>query len=423
MARALLSVVSLVLASAVGAPPPTPAGQDLLEPARRCLSDDSAESEAAVAELRRAGPRGLDAFLEAHGQAIDGCRARAGGTAGCERLLDALDRVAGQRGAARSRLYWHTDLEAAKAAARASGRPILSLHLLGRLDEDFSCANSRFFRSVLYADDEVARVLRERFVLHWNSVGPAPRVTVDFGDGRRLERTLTGNSVHYVLSPDGRPLDALPGLYAPRAFLAGLAEAEAAALAYAREPAATREGSLRALHRRAQERLQAELASELGVLGIRAPAANAAPAPPVPRVARADRLAVTKSAVERPLLAALVGRQAPPDDGTWRALGLRRLQSSRLSESARQLVALEAKDAEGAVGRLEERIAEDTARNELDLHARLHGWFAEGSAPADLAGLDDRVYRELFLSADDPWAGLAPDDLFVGLPDGGRVAR
>jgi hypothetical protein len=63
----------------------------------------------------------------------------------------------------------------------------------------------------------------------------------------------------------------------------------------------------------------------------------------------------------------------------------------------------------------------DTARNELELHERLHGWFAEGSAPDDLPSLNARVYRELFLSADDSWAGLAPDDLFVGLPDGGRV--
>ena len=403
MPHSLLSVASLALASALGAPSP-----------------------AAIASFREKGPAGLEAFLEAYGTALSGCR-EAGG-AGCPALLDALDRVAGQRGALHSRLFWYTDLEAAKGAARASGRPILSLHLLGRLDEDFSCANSRFFRTVLYADDEVARVLRDRFVLHWKSVRPAPRVTVDFGDGRRLERTLTGNSVHYVLSADGRPLDALPGLLSPRAFLAGLAEAEGTALAYARAPAARRERALRALHRRAQERLAAELEAELGALDLRAPAGNAAPGPPVQRVARADRLAVTKSALERPLLGSMAARQGrtPVDDGSWRVLALRHLQDARLSDAARELVAREAPDASGAVRRLEERIAEDTARNELDLHARLHGWFAEGSAPADLEALNTRVYRELFLAPDpnDPWAGLAPDDLFVGLPEGGKaVAR
>jgi hypothetical protein len=88
-------------------------------------------------------------------------------------------------------------------------------------------------------------------------------------------------------------------------------------------------------------------------------------------------------------------------------------------------VAREAPDAAGAIRRLEERIAEDTARNELDLHARLHGWFAAGTAAADLTSLDRRVYRKLFLSADpdDPWAGLSPDELFVALSDSGRVVR
>ena len=56
-------------------------------------------------------------------------------------------------------------------------------------------------------------------MLHWQSVRPVPTVTIDFGDGRKLERTLTGNSIHYILDSQGRPIDALPGLYGPQAFL------------------------------------------------------------------------------------------------------------------------------------------------------------------------------------------------------------
>ena len=63
-------------------------------------------------------------------------------------------------------------------------------------------------------------------MLHWQSVRPVPTVTIDFGDGRKLERTLTGNSIHYILDSEARPLDALPGLYGPQAFLRGLANAE-----------------------------------------------------------------------------------------------------------------------------------------------------------------------------------------------------
>jgi len=135
----------------------------------------------------------------------------------------ALDRVCAQRDAHTSLLYWHTDVDAAIADARRAQRPILSLSLLGRLDEELSCANSRFFRKLLYPHAPINRVLRERFVLHWQSVRPVPRVTIDFGDGRKLERTLTGNSVHLVLDSTGRPIDALPGLFAREVFVELLA--------------------------------------------------------------------------------------------------------------------------------------------------------------------------------------------------------
>ena len=117
-----------------------------------------------------------------------------------------------------SRLYWYTDMAAAQAAAERTGRPILSLRMLGKLTDEFSCANSRFFRTALYSNKEISDYLRDNYVLHWQSVRPVPRVTIDFGDGRKLERTLTGNSAHYVLTSAGQPLDVLPGLYAPQAF-------------------------------------------------------------------------------------------------------------------------------------------------------------------------------------------------------------
>ena len=143
-----------------------------------------------------------------------------------EQITTALDTVAQQKNSYLSGLYWHTDIESAKRASAASGKPILSLRLLGKLTDEFSCANSRFFRTVLYSNAEVSAVLRDRFVLHWQSVRPVPTVTIDFGDGRKLERTLTGNSIHYILDSQGRPIDALPGLYGPQAFLRGLANAE-----------------------------------------------------------------------------------------------------------------------------------------------------------------------------------------------------
>src|SRR5262249_3390832 len=153
-----------------------------------------------------------------------------GGDASAARLRDALTRVARQYDAYASRLYWYTDLDEAVRVARRDNRPILSLRLLGNLDEELSCANSRFFRTALYPNAEIARYLRQNFVFHWKSERPAPRITIDFGDGRKLERTITGNSVHYILDSKGRPVDAIPGLYGPKAFLHALWAAQGPAI-------------------------------------------------------------------------------------------------------------------------------------------------------------------------------------------------
>ncbi len=127
-------------------------------------------------------------------------------------LQQQIDAEAGQKEAWKSRLFWYTDWSEALAKARTSGKPILSLRLLGRLDEELSCANSRFFRKTLYADPAVSQLLRDRFVLHWESVRPVPIITIDYGDGRTVKRTITGNSLHYVHLPNGVLVDALPGL-------------------------------------------------------------------------------------------------------------------------------------------------------------------------------------------------------------------
>lgn len=135
------------------------------------------------------------------------------------RLRASIDAAAHQRDAAWSGLYWHTNLPEALFAAKREGKPVLSLRLLGRLDEELSCANSRFFRTALYANTAVSDELRKNWILHWESVRPAPKVTIDFGDGRVLNRTITGNSLHYVLDADGKARDVIPGLFGPEAFL------------------------------------------------------------------------------------------------------------------------------------------------------------------------------------------------------------
>src|SRR3954454_4201275 len=92
----------------------------------------------AARALHAAGPRGLSALLDTG--VLDPSRDPTAPP------IRALDIACGQVECASSRLYWYTDGEAARPAAAASGRPILVLRLLGRLDEQLSCANSRYFR-------------------------------------------------------------------------------------------------------------------------------------------------------------------------------------------------------------------------------------------------------------------------------------
>jgi hypothetical protein len=208
-------------------PPASPAADDLPHLAVAALAGKAD----AIAELRNAGQPGLDALLAADPGFINDLRTGAVPLDDPRALTAraAIDAVAKQRDAFASGLYWYTDLNAAEAEAARSGRHILSLRLLGNLDEEYSCANSRFFRTVLYANAEVSRHLREHYVLHWKSVRPAPMVTIDMGDGRRIKRTITGNSIHYVLDADGTVLDAIPGLYGPVPFLAALEQSESLA--------------------------------------------------------------------------------------------------------------------------------------------------------------------------------------------------
>ena len=121
--------------------------------ARDAISPDSSIAQSAIAALREQGPAGLEIMLSVHAESI---RSHTVGFAVPSiqksdfewlRLRSALDAITRQRDSYTSKLYWFTDFEQAKAAARASGKPILSLRLLGNLDDELSCANSRFFRT------------------------------------------------------------------------------------------------------------------------------------------------------------------------------------------------------------------------------------------------------------------------------------
>ncbi|MDB6064243.1 MAG: hypothetical protein JWR26_451 [Pedosphaera sp.] len=427
-----------LLAGSVLACGPLPANA-LSSLAQKAVSEDAAVSAPAIRTLRESGPKGLDALFEIHAALIQKHDKEAD-KAAWTRLQTALDSVSGQHDCYASHLYWYTDLEQAKVAAKSTGKPILSLRLLGRLDEEYSCANSRFFRTTLYPNAEVSAYMRDHFILHWKSVRPIPRITVDFGDGRKIERTVTGNSIHYILDSDGQPVDALPGLYGAKAFLKGLADAERAALDYAKLGGDAKNQYLREYHRGRSLAIQTAWNKDITALGYPAsynPYSNSSVSTifPSPTALAAGRASISKSGVETPMLMSF----QDADDAAWAALARLHAQEVSLDAGTQELIRSKVPTAEEAsrtafsknvvespmvvtIRNLQRSIAEDTVRNEYRFHSQIHDWFVSGKAPKDLDQLNAKVYAELFLTPDsDPWLGLVPAYTFTALPNEGLV--
>ncbi|MBI1899680.1 MAG: hypothetical protein HYS13_01030 [Planctomycetia bacterium] len=75
---------------------------------------------------------------------------------------------------------------------------------------------------MLFSRDDVATFITNNFEPVWEAVRPVPIVEIDFGNGRKVTRTLHGNIATYVCDADGWLFDVLPGIYEPAAYLDGL---------------------------------------------------------------------------------------------------------------------------------------------------------------------------------------------------------
>jgi hypothetical protein len=410
--------------------------------ARRAFMANPEESANAISALRSMGPDGLRVFLESNNAEIEaaiksrsnsrkGSSSDAGSTQ-TNQVLAALDSICQQKDCYASRLYWYTDLDQAKVAARAQGKPILSLRLLGRLDEDLSCANSRLFRVVLYANEKVSELLRENFVLHWQSVRPVPKVTIDFGDGRRIERTLTGNSIHYVLDSEGGLIDALPGLYGPAAFLRELERASMVA----KELAAIHSDEARQMALRRYHQLRLDESENAWMTDVKRAGLRFAPSREIssadsssPSAVQAVPIAISKATIERPILRGMFDDPKLLDssgrDPGWVAISRLQALEATLGQGTYELMSFKDPSLIGsslqlAVTALERAVAEDTVRNEYIFRSRIHRWLASGEVSTDVARLNEKIYDELFLTPGrDAWLGLRPAGTYTALDNDG----
>jgi hypothetical protein len=410
------------------------------ELAGMAVSADSTVSTEAVKNLRALGKDGLEALVQAYAGEITKFSQTGEATDQWKRIAAALDAVAMQKDAYASNLFWFTDLEEAKKQADKSNKPILSLRLLGNLNEEFSCANSRFFRALLYSNSEVSKYLRENYVLHWKSVRPAPRVTIDFGDGRKIERTLTGNSIHYILDENGKIIDALPGLYSPTGFLKYLTTGFEINKLIDKAPPTQKE--MVAL--RYRKLMFDDIRTKRDKSVAQAKVKLIEPKDGTGALEVAPR-AITKMVTERRILVNIDGQltvypeisdnfsrfDAGLNLEDWKKLsklyaGATKFDDASVAFIKRQNKQTGLTDAQFAslLSNLTNYVALDTTRNDFLFHTKLYEWLNQpGSPPVELESFNSRVYAELFKTPDsDKWLGLYTTDVYTAL-DGNGIIR
>ena len=396
--------------------------------AANAVSNDSATAATAVNELRAMGQVGLNALFVKYSTDIERFIKTGAADDNWKRISAALDTVAMQRDAYTADLYWYTDLEAAKVASKAQKKPILSLRLLGNLNEEFSCANSRLFRAILYPNAAISKYLRENYILHWKTVRPAPRITIDFGDGRKIERTITGNSIHYILDSDGTVIDALPGLYGPVSFLGYLKTGNEQFKLGSSLPPAQKALALMKFRKGNFDKIVAGRNKAIQTAGVELTETRSGTI-----AILAAPMAVSKAIVvdEYSILRVFddfakfeptikfddwdkLAKVYVPDLGVdANTVGLVHRQNLKTGLSDEEFRVLFAK--------LDKFVALDTTRNEFIFHAKLYEWLNQRQT-GDLDALNARVYDKIFQTPNtDKWLGLYSNDVYTALDGNGIV--
>jgi len=399
----------------------------------KAVSENVAESAVAIDELRSRGPVGLNELRMRYADQIKKHidHPTLNSDAEWQRITKALDSVSGQKNSYISGLYWYTDLKEAQRVATASGKPILSLRLLGKLTDELSCANSRFFRTVLYSNAEIASALRDRFVLHWQTERPAPVITIDFGDGRKLKTTITGNSIHYVLDSSGQLLEAIPGLYGPKAFLRGLADVETLFKSLNGKVEQQKTGLRWKYYREQLDKINVAWYEDITKTGGKAPEGFTRH---TTRDGKLEAitvmpLAITKAYSEANVLRAMTATPAKlgeiTDEAAWQKIAQLHASEAVLDNNSIALIrqqnpSLSEQEFSAMLRKFQELIALDTVRNEYLLRTKLYPWLLRDPSRTDLEKFNAKVYAELFLTPrSDPWLGLLTKDAYLGIDNGG----
>jgi hypothetical protein len=238
---------------------------------------------------------------------------------------------------------------------------------------------------VLFSSDPVAKVINEHFEPVWVSVREVPVVTIDFGGGHKITRTLNGNVATYALHPDGTVLDILPGIYQPDEYVKQLTQLNYLhQYAYGSLPAGKQGDKLIAYHT-TQAKLLAD-GQEPGRFEFNFAAA------------------ISKAKIENPLKFVVAGKPMAPAVYTQPNGNT----TSPAQIAVQQFRATEPKPASKAAETLRgwKELAEDTKLNETAHRRMIHEHLAKAGTvrPKDVTRW---LYKEvLHADLDDPYLGL-----------------
>jgi hypothetical protein len=399
----------------------------------KAVSEKSNEAIPAIEELRALGPTGMQTLMKQYDDqiALHIANPTVAATPEWERITTALDAVSQQRNSYLSGLYWYTDINQAKKVSAETGKPILSLRLLGKLTDELSCANSRFFRTVLYANEEVSEILRDRFVLHWQTFRQVPIITIDFGDGRKIERTITGNSIHYVLDSEGKVLEAFPGVYGPQAFAKNLNDVDTLFVKLKGKSGVEKTVLQNDYYRAHANAISVAWLADVTKTGGKRPDGVSVDVDNKGEAVRIMPLAVTKALTEGPTLRAMssgaeaLGRIT--DEETWNKIAA--LHSAEAALDQRSISLMKKQNPELSnkafahlLSVFQRSIALDTVRNEYRMHSQLLTWLTNNKMRGDVDKFNERVYAELFKTPKtDPWLGLLMPDAYTAIENGGVI--
>jgi hypothetical protein len=196
---------------------------------------------------------------------------------------------------------WRADHAAAVARARREGKLVLVVHLSGDFAQNSpESPEAKLYRNYILGDPQVARLVRDRFVVAMRSVGtaqctprvhPAPAKDTRTPAGKILPPPVerVEMAVAYICLPDERVLHFVPGFVTPAELCAELKWAEAAYARVAAEPSSAWPAGWRERHVAAVEPSDREAFASL--FASRWPAEKKATAPTL-----SDELLIDKGA-------------------------------------------------------------------------------------------------------------------------------